>query len=159
MTVPTPVAPVSWPPIIRNAALPRIILWRDRICTTAMWFLLFWLCRSALQALWHTSWSLFENGHLRFAGWSEKVAGLQPYFMIVGLFAVWAIVWAMVTLWRRQRYLRLPQPPALTLEEEAHKICGVPADLLAWRELKLCVVHLDSQGNASVLPKTPVGNR
>lgn len=159
MTLPTPVAPVTWPPIIRNAALPRTIQWRDRICTTAMWLLLFWLCRSALHALWDTSWALFENGHLRFAGWSEKLADLQPYFKIVGLFAMWAVVWAMVTLWRRQRYLHLPQPRALSLEEEARKISGVPADLSAWRELKLCVVYLDLQSKASVLPKKPERNQ
>jgi poly-beta-1,6-N-acetyl-D-glucosamine biosynthesis protein PgaD len=157
VTAPSPVAP--WPPIIRNAALPRMILWRDRICTIAMWLLLLWLCRSALHTLWETSWELFESGHLRFAGWPEKLAGLQPYFKIVGLFAVWAIVWTMMTLWRRQRYLHLPQPPALTLEEEARKINGVPADLSAWRRLKLCIVHLDSQGNTSVLPKTPTANQ
>ena len=83
---------------------------------------------------------------------------MRPYFKIVGLFAVWAVVWTMITLWRRQRYLHLPQPPALTLEEEASKISGAPADLSAWRRLKLCVVHLDSQGRVFVLAKEREGS-
>jgi hypothetical protein len=112
-----------------------------------------------LHALWDTVSVLFRTGNLGFAGWSEKLAGLQPYFKIVGLFAVWAIAWTVVTLWRRQRYLHLPQPPALTIEEEARKISGLPADLSAWRELKISIAHLDSQGKVSVLPKKPEGNQ
>ena len=142
-----PKAPAPWPPIIRNAILPRAILWRDRICTVAMWLLLLWLFRFALQELWEAPWPLLRNGHLRFAGWSEKLADLQPYFKIVGLFAMWAVVWAMVTLWRRHRYQNLPQPPALTLEEEAAEIAGTPANLSAWRKLKICVAYLDSPGH------------
>ena len=75
---------------------------------------------------------------------------LRPYFEVIGLFAVWAMVWMMVTLRRRQRYLNHPQPLALTLEEEARRIEAMPADLSAWRKLKICVVHLDPKGNVSV---------
>ena len=157
MTVP-PTAPAIWPPIIRDVALPRAILWRDRVCTVSMWFLLLWSCRSLLRRLRDMSWKLFHEGHLEYS-WAPGWAYLQDHFMLIGLLAGWASVWTLITLWRRKRYQHLPQPPALTLEEEARRMGAAPADVSAWRKLKISVAHLDSQGKVSVLPKKPEGNQ
>jgi hypothetical protein len=151
--VTAPEAPAPWPPIIRNATLPRAILWRDRICTVAMWLLLLWLFRSAILSLWEAPWSSFRNDPFHFAARLARFVHSHPYFDTISLLVAWQAVWTLVTLWRRHRYLNLPQPPALTLEEEAAEIAGAPANLSAWRKLKICVAYLDSPGRLSVLPK------
>jgi len=153
-----PEVPAPWPPIIRDATLPRAILWRDRICTAAMWLLLLWSCRSVFHRLWDASRILLLEGRLEFV-WAVGWMHLRHHFTLIGLLALWASIWTIVTLRRRDRSLHLPQPPVLTLEEEARRIQGTPADLSAWRKLKISVAHLDSQGKVSVLPKKPEGNQ
>jgi hypothetical protein len=146
-------APVTWPPIIRDADRPRVIVWRDRICTAAMWLLLLWLCRSGLRGLSEASWTLLRDGRLDFAEGLESLIRLRHYFEVIGLLALWEIAWMTVTLWRRRRFLHLPQPAPLTSQEEVGKAIGLSADLSPWRKLKVCVAHLDTQGNVFVLPK------
>ncbi len=158
MTVPTSKAPATWPPIIRDATLPRAILWRDRICTAAMWLLLLWLCRAGFRGLFDTSRTLIRDGQLHFADLLENFIRLRHYFEAIGVLAVWLIAWTIVTLWRRDRYLNLPQPAPLTLQEEAVEIDGTPADLSAWRKLKVSVAYLVPPGKVSVLPKQAEDN-
>jgi poly-beta-1,6-N-acetyl-D-glucosamine biosynthesis protein PgaD len=149
--VPTPAPPATWPPIIGNAAVPRTILWRDRLITIAMWFLLLWSCRGGLRRLWDAAGKLLQNDDLAIV-WAPGWAYLRHHFTLVGLLALWLIFWTMVTLWRRRRHMHVPQPPALTLEEQADMMSSAPADLAAWRELKVCIVDLDAQGHVSVAP-------
>jgi hypothetical protein len=153
MSLPIPMAPLTWPPIIRYATMSRAIVWRDRLCTAAMWLLLLWLCRSGLRGLSEACWTLLRDGRLHFAEGLESLSRLRPYFEVIGLLAMWEIAWMAVTLWRRRRFLHLPQPAPLTLQEEVGKTTGLSADLSAWRQLKVCVAYLDSQGSVSVLPR------
>jgi poly-beta-1,6-N-acetyl-D-glucosamine biosynthesis protein PgaD len=137
------------------------MIWRDWILTVAMWLLLFWLARRELYALWDVSRAMFVQGHLRFTGWQGRWALLIPYLKTIGVIATWELFWAAVSLWRRQRYSRLPQPQPLTPQEEANKVHHRPMDLDEWRKMKICVVEFDQDGTlqcrAAAAPGAPGG--
>jgi poly-beta-1,6-N-acetyl-D-glucosamine biosynthesis protein PgaD len=148
-----PAPPKVWPPIIRDADLPRNIVWRDRLLTAAMWLLLIWLCRHPLHLLLNQFLVLFGyQRHLELPDWPDRWARLRPYLEVVALFAIWLIIWAMVTLRRALRYSRMTQPLALALEEEAPRAGCTAANLTEWRKLRVCTVHLDERGAVSVIP-------
>jgi poly-beta-1,6-N-acetyl-D-glucosamine biosynthesis protein PgaD len=140
-----------WPPIIRNARMPRLIVWRDLLITAAMWFLLLWLCRHALVAAADTLRYLLGSGHpppsLHLA---ERWTRLAPYFAIVGLFAMWLLVSMTAALRRRRLNALLPQPAPLALEDEARRAGCTAAELTEWRTLKICTAHLDGNGALAV---------
>jgi poly-beta-1,6-N-acetyl-D-glucosamine biosynthesis protein PgaD len=150
----TPHLPRTWPPIIDAAREPRSMLWRDRIFTAAMWLLLAFLCRHTLSAIWIALAGLFDHGHLRLTGWSERWMRLRPYLQLVALLAGWELFWVIATLWRRLRALRRPQPALLTLTEEADRSHRTPEEIAQWRQLRVCVVHLDPAGHPTVAPRT-----
>ena len=144
-----PLPPKSWPPLIRNRAMSPTILWRDRLCMAAMWGLLIWLCRRSLAALFLMLHGLFAHRELVTSGWSGWNR-LYPYLVIVGLLACWVVYSLFETLRVRQQALRKPPPPPLSPAEEADKY-RITVDMLAqWRQLKICTVHFDAEGNPSV---------
>lgn len=141
-----PEAPKTWPPIVTDGKLPPAMVWRDRVLTVGMWLLLFWLARHELYALWDISGAMVADGRLYFTGWQGKWAQLHPYLVAIGVLAIWELIWACVTLWRRKHYSRQPHPEPLTPQEEAGRIHCAPADLEAWRAFKVSVVDLDRDG-------------
>jgi hypothetical protein len=40
-----PTPPMRWPPLITDAKISRVVLWRDRLLTVAAWLVLFYLAR------------------------------------------------------------------------------------------------------------------
>jgi poly-beta-1,6-N-acetyl-D-glucosamine biosynthesis protein PgaD len=142
-----------WPPIIRDASVPRLVVWRDRFFTAIMWLVLLWLCRHSLYTLADVLREPSESGRiLAGLGLAERWARLSPYFAVIGLFAAWLFLWMLATLRRRRRSAVLPQPTTLTLEEEARKAGCTAADLSEWRQLKVCTAHLDDRGALSIVP-------
>lgn len=145
--------PKIWPPIISDAEVPRLVVWRDRLLTAAMWLLLFWLCRHTLHWALDQLLGLFGHPqHLLALDWPDRWARLQPYFLVVGLLAIWLLIWGVVSLRRIRRYVRLPQPLALTLEEQAHQGGCSAVELSECRNMRICTVHLDEHGAISVIP-------
>ena len=146
----TPIVPETWPPIIDDVALPRILVWRDRLFTLAMWLLLLFLCRHALAGFATALNGLLSNGHLTLTGWHARWTRLHPYLVVVAILAAWELVWLLITLWRRRQALRQPPPQPLSPAEEAGK-SRITVDMLArWRLLKVCTVHFDAESNPSV---------
>lgn len=148
-----PASPNVWPPIISDADLPRFVVWRDRLLTAAMWLLLLWLCRYPLHWGLDQLLGLFGHPqHLPPFDWRDRWTRLQPYFAVVGLLAIWLIIWALASLRRIRRNARMPQPMALTLEEQALQ-AGCDADELSeWRNFQVCTAHVDEHGAISVVP-------
>jgi poly-beta-1,6-N-acetyl-D-glucosamine biosynthesis protein PgaD len=145
-----------WPPIISDADLPRFVVWRDRLLTVAMWLLLAWLCRHMLHWTLDQLLALFGRPrHLPPLDWRDRWARLQPYFIVVGLLAIWLIIWGLASLRRIRRYSRMPQPAALTLEEQARQGGCSAAELSEWRKPRVCTAHLDEHGAICVVPALP----
>ncbi len=57
-----------------------------------------------------------------------------------------------MNLRRVRRYQRMRTPASLTLAEEAAHAGCTESDLLAWRELRIAVAHLDEAGRPHVVP-------
>jgi hypothetical protein len=148
----TPSGQKIWPPIIRDANVPRLVVWRDRFITATMWLVLLWLCRHSPYALADVLRDPSGSGRLLERVAADWWARLGPYFAVVGLFGAWLFVWMLATLRRRRRSALLPQPVALTLDEEARKAGCTAADLSEWRQLKVCTAHLDDRGALSIVP-------
>ncbi|HYB08444.1 MAG TPA: poly-beta-1,6-N-acetyl-D-glucosamine biosynthesis protein PgaD [Alphaproteobacteria bacterium] len=140
-----------WPPIITDAKEPRLIVWRDRLLTVGMWILFLYLLRHGIHVVLDIITDLF--GHdlgapdLNWALWWSR---LQPYLVVAIVLGLWLLAWGFVALKRARQNITKPQPPPLTLAEEARHAGSSEADLLAWRKLPTAIVELDERGRPSV---------
>jgi poly-beta-1,6-N-acetyl-D-glucosamine biosynthesis protein PgaD len=140
-----------WPPIITDAREPRLVVWRDRLMTAGMWLLLLYLMRHGIHLVLDAITDLF--GHDLGApevDWTMWWSRLQPYFIVAVFLGLWLVAWGFAALRRTRRDVGMPQPPELTLAEEAGRAGSPEADLLAWRKLPVAVVELDEEGHPSV---------
>jgi poly-beta-1,6-N-acetyl-D-glucosamine biosynthesis protein PgaD len=144
----------SWPPIIVDAHVPRAIVWRDRLMTIGMWLLLVFLMRHGLQLIWDEANELL--GLERYgpqANWDIWWARLHPYLITAGVLGIWLFCWGLISLWRIRHHTGKPQPPALTLAEEAKRIGCTESELMAWRSARVATVHIDDNGHIDVVVK------
>ena len=154
-----PVPPKAWPPIIHDADMPRVIVWRDRLLTAAMWLLLIWFCRLPLLALIDFVMPPFgQTPHVEVPDLQSRWERLRPYIAVIVFFGMWALGWALATLRRRDRVARMPKPPPLALADQARKAGCTPDELIHWRTFKVAVVHLDEQGSLTVVAKDGSGS-
>ena len=151
---PTLLQSVRWPPIITDVTLPRYIVWRDRLMTLAAWVLLLVLvsdlfrlvAAGPLEMLGHP-----QSGHgEKWTVWWER---LRPFVQVILLMAAWLFLWGLISLRRVRIYRQMRVPAPLTLAEEAAHAGCTEADLLAWRDLRIAVAHLDEAGRPRVVPK------
>lgn len=143
-----------WPPLIIADTTPRWILWRDRALTLVMWILFAILLDSEFELFFGRyleHWGLGEF-HTE-ANWAKFFERLLPFVLVVvGLVAA-LIVAGLVTLRRRQRGLRVPEPPPLGITEQARRAGMDEASLAASRELRVAVVYIDADGTHRVKPR------
>jgi hypothetical protein len=142
-----------WPPLIVAVHTPRWVLVRDLALTFAMWLL--------FAIMLSTEFELFINrqrvrlglGDFRTdPNWAEFFDRLMPFveiaMMLVGVLALVSLI----TLYRRHRSLLLPPPPPLPLAEQATRAGMDPTALAAARNLRVAVVHIQSDGRHRVKP-------
>jgi poly-beta-1,6-N-acetyl-D-glucosamine biosynthesis protein PgaD len=154
-----PLPPKIWPPIIRDADLPRVIVWRDRLLTAGMWLLLIWFCRQPLLALGDFLAPPFGKiTHIKVPSLRSIWERAAPYYAVILLFCVWIFAFGLATLRRYHRVRRMAHPPALSLEEQARRAGCTPADLIQWRTFKVAIVHLDERGALNVVAKDRTGS-
>jgi hypothetical protein len=147
----TPAKP--WPPLIVAEHTPRWVKWRDFGLTLMMWIL--------FAIMLETEFELFAGPHLERLGlgefdteanWEIFFGRLVPFIeigmMLIGLLALASLI----TLWRRNRGLRLPPPPLLAVADEARRVGMDEAELAAARELRV-VVYIDEDGTHLVKPR------
>ena len=136
-----------WPPLIVAAHASRLIRWRDVALTLLMWLLFGWMLRDGLERLlgpWLEHWGFGDfDSPVDFAAVFEW---LRPHVRISVLLIVVLAVAGVATLIRRRRSLDLPEPPPLTLAEEAARAGMDAGDLARARELPNVVVTIDAQG-------------
>jgi poly-beta-1,6-N-acetyl-D-glucosamine biosynthesis protein PgaD len=154
-----PVPPETWPPIIHDASMPRVIVWRDRLLTAAMWLLLIWFCREPLLALGDFLAPPFgKTTHMKVPSLQSIWERAAPYYAVILLFCGWIFASGLATLRRYRRARQMAHPPALALEDQARRAGCTPAELTQWRTFKVAVVHLDEHGALTVVAKDGTGS-
>jgi poly-beta-1,6-N-acetyl-D-glucosamine biosynthesis protein PgaD len=147
----TPALPMTWPPLITDAKVPRYMFWRDALVTISAWLFLFWLTRHGLQLIIDEMRALFgyarQGPEAEWKIWWER---LRSYAAVVGILATWLVIWGRVARRRIRRYRSMPLLVPLSLAEEAALANCSEADLAAWRDLKSVVVHFDAAGQMVV---------
>ena len=144
----------SWPPLIVVSDKPRWVAWRDAALTVAMWIL--------LAIMLETEFELFFGRYLERLGfgdfdtkahWGRFFRLLEPYiWLIVALLALLAAS-TVATIHRVRRFRKAAPPPPLEPADQAARGRMDVAALLAARELRNAVVHVDPNGSHRVEPR------
>ena len=110
----------SWPPLITASRLPLRFRVRDWLLTLAAWGLLTWLLRHPIYVAYdyfrHPIFQLTTAKPLdpRLLWWR-----LRYFWMISAALIAWLCLWGWIDRRRLRAALHSPQPPALTLKEQA----------------------------------------
>ena len=149
-----PVAkPVPWPPLIVAGKKPTFIKVRDVALTLFMWLL--------FAIMLETEFELFFGHYLQRLGlgefdtegrWLEFFEALRPFVQVALVLVSLLLVAGLLTLRRVARGRTMPQPAPLAAGDEARHVGMDEAELLAARELRAVVVHIDADGRYRVEP-------
>jgi poly-beta-1,6-N-acetyl-D-glucosamine biosynthesis protein PgaD len=154
---PTPLR--SWPPLITGARLPRWIRIRDVVLTLLAWFLLGRLLRDpiyvAYDYLRHPIFQLTTAQPLDIRALWERLR----YFALISVVLVtWLCLWALIN---RRRLIRCPthapQPPELSLAEQAARAGIDEKKVNEAREFKVTNVHFREDGAIAGFEELPAG--
>lgn len=147
------VAPVPWPPLIVASTKPTFVKVRDTALTLLMWLL--------FAILLETEFEMFFGHYLQRLGlgdfdsegrWLEFFQALRPFIQVALVLVSLLLVAGLLTLRRVARGRKLPQPAPLTAGDEARRVGLDEAELIAARELRVVVVHIDGDGKYRVEP-------
>ena len=147
------VAPVPWPPLIVASTKPTFVKVRDTALTLLMWLL--------FAILLETEFEMFFGHYLQRLGlgdfdsegrWPEFFQALRPFIQVALVLVSLLLVAGLLTLRRVARGRKLPQPAPLTAGDEARRVGMDEAELIAARELRVVVVHIDGDGKYRVEP-------
>jgi poly-beta-1,6-N-acetyl-D-glucosamine biosynthesis protein PgaD len=147
------VAPVPWPPLIVASTKPTFVKVRDTALTLLMWLL--------FAILLETEFEMFFGHYLQRLGlgdfdsegrWLEFFQALRPFIQVALVLVSLLLVAGLLTLRRVARGRKLPQPAPLTAGDEARRVGMDKAELIAARELRVVVVHIDGDGKYRVEP-------
>jgi len=81
---------------------------------------------------------------------------LTPFMLAAAFLAGTLSIFSVLTMWRRHQSLLLPQPASLSLLEEARRVGLDEAALIAARDKRIVIVHIDSDGRHRI--ETPQRN-
>jgi PgaD-like protein len=147
------VAPVPWPPLIVASTKPTFVKVRDIALTLLMWVL--------FAIMLETEFEMFFGHYLQRMGlgdfdsegrWLEFFQELRPFVQVALVLVSLLLVAGLLTLRRVARGRMLPQRAPLTAGDEARRVGMDEAELIAVRELRVVVVHIDGDGKYRVEP-------
>ena len=137
-----------WPPLIVARHTPRLVKWRDILLTAMMWGFFALLLDTEFELFMGITWSgwalapstpmpigrcIFDRPDCRSCWW-------QPCSPSV------LIIFGLRTLRRRSRALLLPQPAPLETADQARRAGLDEAVLIAARDQRIVIVHIDADG-------------
>jgi poly-beta-1,6-N-acetyl-D-glucosamine biosynthesis protein PgaD len=147
-----------WPPLITDARMPRVMVWRDRITTAAMWLLLLYFVQRELFETWGEAVELFGRESAPDASWPVWWETLRPYLVTAAVLGLWLLGWSIVTIRRIHQAGETPEQPPLSLAEQARRAGCSEAELATWRTWRVVRVELDDQMKLSVVPGNAVAD-
>jgi hypothetical protein len=145
---------VPWPPLVVASTKPTLVKVRDIALTLLMWVL--------FAIMLETEFELFFGHYLERLGlgdfnsegrWPEFFDALRPFVQVALVLVSLLLVAGLLTLRRVARGRMLPQPAPLTAGDEARRVGMDEAELIAARELRVVVVHIDADGKYRVEPR------
>ena len=150
-----PLAPPKvWPPLIVASTKPTWVKVRDIALTVLMWVL--------FAIMLETEFELFFGHYLERIGlgdfdsegrWPEFFQALRPFVQVALVLVSLLLVAGLLTLRRVARGRRLAQPAPLTAGDEARRVGMEEARLIASRELRIVVVHIEPDGKHRIEPR------
>ena len=144
---------VAWPPLIVAGTKPTSVKVRDVALTLFMWVL--------FAIILETEFELFFGRYLERMGlgdfntegrWLEFFDALRPFVQVALVLVSLLLVAGLFTLRRVARGRVLPQPAPLATSDEARRVGMDEAELIAARELRVVVVHIEADGRYRVEP-------
>ena len=85
--------------------------------------------------------------------WLEFFQALRPFVQVALVLVSLLLVAGLLTLRRVARGRRLPQPAPLAAGDEARRVGMDEARLIAARELRIVVVHIEPDGKHRIEPR------
>jgi hypothetical protein len=144
---------VGWPPLIVAGTKPTSVKVRDVALTLFMWVL--------FAIILETEFELFFGRYLERMGlgdfntegrWLDFFDALRPFVQVALVLVSLLLVAGLFTLRRVARGRVLPQPAPIAASDEARRVGMDEADLIAARELRVVVVHIEADGRYRVEP-------
>ena len=145
--------PVPWPPLIVAGTKPTWVKVRDVALTLFMWVLFAIMLETEFELFFGRYLQRMGLGDFDTAGrWAEFFEALQPFVQMALVLVSLLLLAGLLTLRRVARGRVLPQPAPLAASDEARRVGMDEADLIAARELRVVVVHIDADGRYRVEP-------
>jgi poly-beta-1,6-N-acetyl-D-glucosamine biosynthesis protein PgaD len=136
-----PQAPLSsqrWPPIITGVRLPVLVTVRDVLLTLMAWCALGWLLRGPIYVAYdYLRHPIFELTTARPLDVGLLLWRLRYFWIITALLIVWLSLWAVISRRRLRAAIQSPQPPPLTMSEQAARFSVAESSVNAAREFRI----------------------
>ena len=119
-------------------------------------------CGCCSPSCWRPSSSCSSADYLQRLGlgdfdsegrWLEFFQALRPFVQVALVLVSLLLVAGLLTLRRVARGRRLPQPAPLAAGDEARRVGMDEAELIAARELRIVVVHIEPDGKHRIEPR------
>ena len=136
-----------WPPLIVGAHVPPLVKWRDVLLTSIAWICFVMLIDTEVILFFGNFLQLLGFGQYdAVADWPMYIKRLAPFLLTsAGLIAV-LFMFGLRNMRRRLRALLLPQPAPLATAAEARRAGLDEAALIAWRDRRIVIVHIEGDG-------------
>lgn len=136
-----------WPPLIVAQHVSRLVKWRDILLTAMMWGVFAVLLDGEFDLLLGDYRALLGLSHSENnTDWAVYFERLIPFLLAVAVLAALLVMFGLRTLRRRSRALRLPKPAPLETIDQAHRAGLDEAELIAARNQRIVIVHIDANG-------------
>jgi poly-beta-1,6-N-acetyl-D-glucosamine biosynthesis protein PgaD len=136
-----PQAPLSsqrWPPIITGVRLPVLVTVRDVLLTLMAWCALGWLLRGPIYVAYdYLRHPIFELTTAQPLDVGLLLWRLRYFWMTSAFFIVWLSLWAVIGRRRLRAAMQSPQPPPLTMSEQAARFSVAESAVKAAREFRI----------------------
>jgi len=145
--------PVTWPPLIIASTKPTWVKVRDVALTLLMWVLFAIMLWTEMEMVFGRN--MARLGLSDFDGewrWQEHFRALRPFLEVDLVLVSLLLVASLLSARRVARGRRLPQPAPLGAADEARRVGLEEADLVAARDLRIVVVHIDEDGRHRFKP-------
>jgi PgaD-like protein len=147
-------SPKAWPPLIVASTKPTWVKVRDIALTVLMWVLFAIMLETEFEVI--HSRNMVRLG-LSDVGddwrWPEFFQALLPFVQVALVLVSLLLIAGLLSLLRLARERKLPQPAPLPAGDEASRVGLEEANLVAARELRIVVAHIDKDGGYRVNPQ------
>ena len=144
-----------WPPLVVANRVPRLVKWRDFFLTLILWAGFLVLLDNEFELVLNDLLGLLGFRRSRGTGgvnWPVFIDRLTPFLVAAAVLAGLLMMFGVRTRRRWRRVRLLPQPAPLAAAAEARSAGIDEATLIAARDLKIAIVHVEADGKPRIEP-------